>query len=261
MPRYSGQFPVDKSSYDADYIPIDQTPLRDWLPLLNTTIMSIVVGVLLISIATMLTTARQVVTLCSRKGSWRERLSALSSAPASYLFLALTGYLLLLIDDVPTAFYRSFHINFMLVVLTCLASSTLYRKFKSLLLLLGILSVVVSVASAVVAHSEMDAKFVGGWQGGFIKLQTNWTAVRSNVDQISKRCNVAGTEYRHRHRRSHLRRDEAPLASYSHHLSRLRDGSGRSKACCANGLTAATIGDSNHHAMPIAVSLWFEAAT
>lgn len=194
LPRYSGQF-LFKSNYDANYLPgIEGAPYGDGLSWLNAAIEAVVVFNLLVAGVVMMIAAAFSVRILLRGHSWKERLALFSGAPPAYLFLGLMGHLALLIDDVPTGFYRSFHIHFMLVMLNCLALLALHGRLKMLLWPVAIVSLTVSVASTIVTHTEMDAKFADGWQGAFIKLQTDWNAVRATVHQVAARCDIGATD-------------------------------------------------------------------
>lgn len=194
LPRYAGQF-IFKTSYEINYLPgIKETFFGDWLPVLNAAIQSaVILNFILAVVATIITGATIAMTF-SRKRPWGERLNVVTGMPAPYLFLGLTGHLALLIYDVPTAFYRSFHIHLMLILLNCLALSMLRGKSAALLWPVGIASMVISLCSAFISSSEMRSKFAGGWAGPSISLKTDWSMLRSQIAGVAQSCNIQAAD-------------------------------------------------------------------
>jgi hypothetical protein len=195
LPDYADQF-VFKAEYDLNYLPgVDQASHSDLLSVLNGAIRYTVLLNLIVAFCVMIILGVfGAMTLLRKGGSCGENLLLLLRAPSVYLFLGIAGHLALLVYDVPTAFYRSFHIHFMLVILNALALSSLRGKARWALWPIGFAALFLSLSSAVMSGLEMGDKFAAGWSGPSLTLQTDWNAVCADVKQASKMCQIAADD-------------------------------------------------------------------
>ena len=188
--RYSDEF-LFKRQYENNYLPGVVSNRSDAYFLLNTAISYAVFLNLLIACGVFLYTGTGVARLIvSENHSLRERLTLATTAPSVYLFFATAGHLGLFITDVPTNFYRDFYLHFSLVMINALALSGLRGSAKLALWPVGIFSVVLSIVSTTVVRYEMKPKFLAGWSGPSIRMDTNWSAVRLDVAKLALKCGI-----------------------------------------------------------------------
>jgi len=187
---YTDQF-LFKRQYGHNYLPGITSGGGSAYSRLNTAISVAVLLNLLIACGVLfysgIGTARLVI---SNRHSLRESLILAATTPYIYLFLATAGHLALFIVDVPTNFYRASYINFSLVMINALALSGLKGRAQSVVWPIAVLGIVVSIFSATVSSVEMKSKFLAGWSGTGISLDTNWSAVRLDVAKLAGKCGI-----------------------------------------------------------------------
>jgi hypothetical protein len=111
---------------------------------------------------------------------------------AGSTFLALGGgamFALFLVDHY-TLFYRSFcaHMAFVLINATALSSLPVRRQ-----VFLGpvyCLAVVLCLQSTITTSKYIDSKFISGWHGPSLPLNTDWEAVSDKVSHIAQSCGI-----------------------------------------------------------------------
>lgn len=195
LPDYADRF-VFKAEYDLNYLPgVDPASHGDLVSVLNGAIRYAVWLNLIVAFGVMIIFgAFSAMTLFRKGGSYGENVRLLLRTPSVYLCLGIAGHLALLVYDVPTEFYRSFHIHFMLVILNALALSSLRGKARWVLWPIGIAALFLSLSSAVMSGLEIGDKFAAGWSGPSLTLQTDWNAVRADVKEANKMCQIAADD-------------------------------------------------------------------
>jgi hypothetical protein len=138
-----------------------------------------------------------VVSIFCRSGpGWRERISAAATTPAIYLFLASSSHLALFVYDTPTNFYRAFYIHFVLVATNVLALSNSSGRFDKIVYPVGLGVALLCALSALVTRQEIRPQFIAGWEGPSIALQTDWRAVATDVDRLTRLCKIGHNDPR-----------------------------------------------------------------
>jgi hypothetical protein len=194
--RYTDQF-LFKRQYDHDYLPGVTSGGSNAYLLLNTAISFAVLLNLLIACGVLVYSGIGITRfLSSEEHSLREKLTYATTAPCIYLFFATSGHLALFIVDVPTNFYRASYIHLSLVMINALALSSLRGSARLALWSFGVFGVALSILSATVAREEMKPKFLAGWTGPSISLDTNWSAAQSEVTRLAGKCGIAAKDPR-----------------------------------------------------------------
>jgi hypothetical protein len=197
LDSYKEQF-LFKKKYDYNYLPegsLDES--TPYFASLNTVISLTVLLNLLIACGVFVYAGVETIRiLISGRHSFRESMILMTTAPAVYLFLATAGHLALFIVDVPTNFYRAFYINFALVMINALALAGLKGAARSALWPMGAVSLVLCVLSATATRVEIKPKFLAGWAGPSISLNTDWSAARLAVTELAGKCGIAAKDPR-----------------------------------------------------------------
>jgi hypothetical protein len=195
LERYADQFTL-KAGYESDYLPaVHPGSDRELLSSMNTALrLAALLNLILACCALVYSGFRTMIMLGKRYSAFSCKIASALDDPSPFLFLATAGYWALFIYDTQTAFYRDFHIHFMLVMLNALALSTLGDVAKLFVWPLGILSVVLSISSTLMLQTYMSEKFAAGWVGPSISQHTNWSMVRLETMQAEKDCKIGNQD-------------------------------------------------------------------
>jgi hypothetical protein len=199
LDSYRDQF-LFKPKYDVNYLPgivLDSGGSNTSYETLNSAISFAVLLNLLTACGVFLyagiLTARL---LISGRLSLSDKLNLATTAPYVYLFFATAGHLALFAVDVPTNFYRVFYIHFALVLINALALTGLKGIVRVGLWPIGVFSLFLCILSGAAVRHEIKPKFVAGWSGPSISLNTNWSAVRLDVAKLATKCGIPAKEPR-----------------------------------------------------------------
>jgi hypothetical protein len=196
LKRYVDNFSF-RRQYENNYLPGVTADRSEAYFLLNAAIAFAVFLNLLIACGVLICSGIGMIRLIiPDKHSLRENLALVTTAPCIYLFFATAGHLGLFIVDIPTNFYRASYIHFSLVMINALALSGVRGRVKLALWPLGVFGVALSILSAAVARDEMKPKFLAGWTGPSISLNTNWSTTRLEVTSLAGKCGIAAKEPR-----------------------------------------------------------------
>ncbi|MCP3384596.1 hypothetical protein NLM31_29910 [Bradyrhizobium sp. CCGUVB4N] len=195
--KYQHQF-LFEPTYEHGYLPGTETDKSKTLYVsFNVFISVLVVLNLLIACCLFIYAGIEIVRrLVSNEHSVHAKALLLVTVPQLYLFLAIAGHLGLFFIDVPTNFYRAFYINFALVLINAMALGHIRGFMRLALWPIGGISLAVCVLSASLVLVQFKPKFVAGWSGPSIPLDTDWNAVRSNVTKIVGKCGIRPQEAR-----------------------------------------------------------------